>query len=279
MIDFTGHVRRESVRFAEAIQRAADADGALDATLLDATVPSCPDWRLADLIWHLSEVQDFWAHILDENISGPEGYERPPRPDDGALLDFIVQRSANLVAALERRQDDEPCWSWSPKGGTVGWVRRRQAQEALVHRVDAELTVGDSTPINDALAGDGVDEILRVMLDIGELPGWLSFHPEDGRVVLDAGNRWWALTLGRVTGRDPEAEADVEALDLPALSVVDAGDGSGEAAVVDGDTRIAASAADLNLWLWGRIDATALKVVGDVGAATRLRQTAADATK
>ncbi len=43
---------------------------------------------------------------------------------------------------------------------TAGYIARRQAHEALVHRLDAELTVGDRTPLDPRLAADGVDEAL-----------------------------------------------------------------------------------------------------------------------
>ena len=72
-----------------------------------------------------------------------------------------------------------------PTGGTVGWVLRRQAHEALVHRVDAEQTAG--LPVTDpgvVLAADGVDEMLGVM--VSGLPEWASFTPDGQRVRLHA---------------------------------------------------------------------------------------------
>lgn len=272
MIDFTEHVRSESAQFAAAV-RSAGPDA------LNNTVPACPDWRLADLVWHLSQVQDFWIHILDRKASGPEEYDRPERPDDVDLLDFLVGRSEALVPALDRG-DDEPCWSWSPKGGTVGSVRRRQAQEALVHRIDAELAVDAPTAIDEELAADGVDEILRVMLDADELPPWASFNADNHAVVLDTGDRWWSLRLGRVVGVDPDGDdPDGPGLDLRALSVADAGEGGGEGAAGPNDTRIVGSAANLNLWLWGRTGPDSFEVVGDPTAVAQLRATAADATQ
>ncbi len=264
MIDFDQHISSESARFIAAIRSGGD-------DVLDKVVPSCPDWRVADLVWHLTEVQDFWGHILGGHSDGPETYDRPPRPPDDALLDSLVQRTALLIDAL-RQPDENACWSWAATGGTVGWVRRRQAQEALIHRVDAELAAGDLTPIDEALAGDGVDEIIRVMLDVGELPPWASFVPRDV-VVLDTGERWWSLRLGRFIGAPPDGER----LDLPALSIEDAAIGPAPGA--NDVTRIVGSAANLNLWLWGRAGDHDLEVIGDAAVASQLRATAADATK
>ena len=57
----------------------------------------------------------------------------------------------------------------------MGFVRRRQAHEALIHRIDAELTAGRRTPVDPLLGADGVDEALRVMY--GGVPGVGQVHP------------------------------------------------------------------------------------------------------
>ena len=81
---------------------------------------------------------------------------------------------------------------------------RRQAHEALVHRVDAEQTAG--LPVTDpgvALAADGVDEMLGVM--VSGLPAWATFTPDGQRVRLlatDAG-REWVMAFGRFHGTSP----------------------------------------------------------------------------
>lgn len=271
MINFDHHVAAESARLAAAVRVGLDAEG---PSLLDRPVPSCPDWRLADLLWHMVEVQNFWVHILGDGISGPEGYDRIDRPADDRLLDLLTAGSAGLNDALVGKADDEPAWSWSPRGGTVGWIRRRQAHEALVHRVDAELTVDDRTGLDETLAADGVDELLRVMLDVGEPPDWASFDAEPSPIVLDVRTRWWTLVLGRFTGVDPDGGS----VDLPAASVVGRGDGA-PPPLVDGATGISASASEIFLWLWGRGGDTGLAVDGDAAAVTRLRATAADATR
>lgn len=266
MIDFSEHVQRESARFAEAVTEAG-------AGAIEQEVPSCPEWTVADLTWHLAEVQDFWMHIVGDGADRPEDYDRPSRPADTDVLDFLVERSTGLLAALER-PDQDACWSWSPLGGTVGWVRRRQAHEALIHRIDVELALDNRTPIDEALAGDGIDEILRGMLDVGELPPWASFTGEQNRVVIDTGDRWWALRLGRFVGTDPDgSDHDVPALRVEAAALVADLDLDG------GDTHIAGTAADLDLWLWGRGSANPLTVTGDAETANRLRATAADATQ
>ena len=83
--------------------------------------------------------------------------------------------------------------------------------EALIHRVDAELTVGAVTPLDPQLAGDGVLECLEWMY--GSLPGWARWEHDGSRVlvhVADTGHR--ALVgLGRATGRNPRSGDEIDA--------------------------------------------------------------------
>ena len=98
---------------------------------------------------------------------------------------------------------DTPAWTWS-EDQTVGFIRRRQAHEALIHRVDAELTAGRRTPMDPGLSADGVDEALRVMY--GGAPPWGSFTPTGAGTLRlrasDTGDTW-LVTTGRFTGTDP----------------------------------------------------------------------------
>ena len=99
---------------------------------------------------------------------------------------------------------DTPAWTWS-EDQTVGFIRRRQAHEALIHRVDAELTAGRRTPMDPGLSADGVDEALRVMY--GGVPPWGIFTPTGAGTLRlrapDTGNTW-LVTTGRFTGTDPD---------------------------------------------------------------------------
>ena len=133
-LDFLDHLELESARFAEAI----------DSAPPEAPVPSCPDWNADDLLWHLGEVQWFWGTIVRETADRAEQAEelKPPRPGDRAGLPAFYERaSRELADVLAAAPPDTPAWTWS-EDQTVGFIRRRQAHEALIHRVDAELTAG-----------------------------------------------------------------------------------------------------------------------------------------
>lgn len=131
-MDHLTAIVRESARFRAAL---VDADPG-------APVPTCPGWSADDLLHHLAEVQDFWAYVLREGVTDEPDRDPPPRPGTRAgLLAVFDTAHAALVDQLGQLDPTETRWSWAEEQ-TVGFTLRRQAHEALVHRVDAELTVG-----------------------------------------------------------------------------------------------------------------------------------------
>jgi uncharacterized protein (TIGR03083 family) len=239
-MDFNRHIVLESARFAGAIEQAPP----------DARVPSCPDWNADDLLWHLAEVQYFWGTVVLDKVDQGEADKRTPaRPGDRAgLLDFYRRASERLAGALTGADPGAHAWTWSDDQ-TIGFIQRRQAHEALIHRVDAELTAGHRTPIDQILAVDGVDETLRVMY--GGCPPWGTItpdpDPDPGRGMIrvratDTGDSW-LVTQARFTGTDPD---DGKSYDEPDIHIAPADPGGTAAAEVSG------AAGDLDCWLWNR---------------------------
>jgi hypothetical protein len=128
------------------------------------------------------------------------------------------------------------------------------AHETLVHRVDVEQGAGAVSAIDPALARDGLDEVLVVMLagDWSDAP-----EPEAaGRTVtIRSGSDAWRVVL------EPAAVAATPGLDLPS------------------DATVAGTPADLLLWAWGRAGADRLDVGGDPAVAVALRRRLALATQ
>ena len=246
------HIRTDSRRFRDVL---ADCDPA-------ARVPGCPDWDAADLLFHLAGVQHFWSTIVRRRPEGPEAVEELDRPAsyDGLLALYDASSTA-LVEALAQAEPGERAWTWAPEQ-TVGFIFRRQAHEALIHRLDAEQTAGRETPLDPALAADGVVEALDVMF--GGCPPWGTFTPGEGLVRFDVGGleQPVLVRLGRFTGTDPESGKDYDENDI---SVVP-DDGSSPDAVVTGD------GAALDPWLWRRTDDTGVVVAGNQEVYDRFRQ-------
>ncbi|MDI6911964.1 maleylpyruvate isomerase family mycothiol-dependent enzyme [Nocardioides sp.] len=243
--DYLGHLREDSGRFRAVLTGCDPA----------ARVPGCPEWTAADLLWHLTEVQQFWARIVRDRPTGPSrDWVEPQRPASyDALLAAFDEHSAALAAALEAADPAEPAWSWSEEQ-TVGFTFRRQAHEALIHRLDAEQTAGDVSPLDPELAADGVDEALAVMF--GGTPPWGTFTglPQYVRVDLtDRDESVW-VQVGHFTGTDPESGTHHDG--IADVSVVP--DPGGEPdVVVDGP------AGAIDAWLWRRGDDREIRVAGD----------------
>jgi uncharacterized protein (TIGR03083 family) len=134
-----------------------------------AQVPGCPGWRLNDLVWHLSEVQHFWAWVVKTRAPDPSTYVEPTRHPDDELLGLLAAQNAELETVLAGADPASRVWTWAPQQD-VAFVLRRQAQEATVHTVDVEQVLGDVRPIPTDVGLDGLDEWLEVMVP-GVLPG------------------------------------------------------------------------------------------------------------
>ena len=174
-------LRRDVDRFSR-VARAGD---------LTVPVPSCPDWMLADLVWHLVGVHSFWGDIVERRLQDPAEARRPDRPaDDAALPDLFDERAARLVHTLTDTDPSTPVWTWAARQ-EVGFVHRRMAQEIAVHRWDAEDAVGDAAPIEPDLATDGVDEFVH-----DHMPGGPRVIGRIELATTDTGVRW-SIGAGR----------------------------------------------------------------------------------
>lgn len=237
-LDYLAHLDAESERFGDLL---AEAD-------LMQPVPSCPEWTAGDLFWHLTEVQWFWGAVVRERVADPADIAaaRPERPADlDSLCHLFATVSTGLHQALSEASDDTAVWTWAADK-TAGFVRRRQAHEALIHRIDAELASGNSAdrwaPIDPALAADGVDEALRIMH--GGVPSWGTWVPgsSTARIETTDTGASWHVVLGRFSGTDPDDGTRYD--DLAMLDVTDA--------ETEPDAVVRGTAADLDCWLWGR---------------------------
>ena len=174
--EYLAVLERTNRRFADAAAEAVLARG------WPAPVPGCPGWTLADLVWHLSEVQHFWAWVVRTRAAEPSAYRAPQRHPDEELLGYLDAQNAELETALRGADPAQRVWTWAPRQD-VAFVLRRQAQEAVVHTVDVEQVLGDVRPIPADVGLDGIDEWLEVMVP-GALPD--GPPPEAHPVVLHA---------------------------------------------------------------------------------------------
>lgn len=191
---------------------------------LDAAVPACPGWDLADLVRHLGTVHRWATQVvvggeLPERArvdGGPEGRD--------ALIPWFAEGAAALAAALRDVDPQRPTWTFGPPEVAAFWSRR-QAQETLVHAWDARASQGQAFVIAPDMAVDGLGEIATVMF------------PRQVRLE-----------------RTPPLEHAIAFIPTDALPDADGivlfADGIRKPTTIDAMVR--GSAADLLLLLWGR---------------------------
>ena len=243
----------ETAPYEELLSLIDDRSAAFRAALsvapdLDARVPGCPDWSLADLVAHLSGVQRFWSVVVAAaDPTGPPSEEaRSGFEPQGDLLEWSAESARLLLAALRSAGADSPAWTWWGASGapmTAGAIARHQVQEAAVHAYDAQETIGKPEPLPAAVAVDGIAEFLSV--GAASLGGW-PHRP------------------ARVTFVATDGPSHV--LDLsPSGAVLD------PAASGAPVTTVHAPASDVVLALYGRIPFDTLRVEGDREVLAQLR--------
>ena len=209
----------------------------------DAPVPPCPGWTARDVVTHVAEV---YEHKLACTVLQRDPDPWPPQwPAQRDPLEWFVDAHQRLLALFTEWGPLAPSHTWWPEDQTVAFWARRMAQETVIHRVDAELSCGQASPIDPELAVDGVDEVLVVFLagDWSEAP---VDECQGQSVVVRTGGRAWEVQLLR----------DAVSVSQPH---------GGEVAEVSGEPEA------VLLWLWGRGPLRGLRHTGDASVPALLR--------
>ena len=151
---------------------------------LTRAVPACPGWDTRRLIGHIARVwTSVGAHVATQATEMIPSSDIASPPDDDRVVDFGAAALDELLTAFATVDPHTPVWTWTSQHD-VAFYHRRMHQETLVHRVDAELALGDSSVVDPDDGADGVDELFTVILDGrrgDDLPsGSLHLHRTDG---------------------------------------------------------------------------------------------------
>jgi uncharacterized protein (TIGR03083 family) len=236
---------------------------AVASTPPDARVPSCPDWSVADLAGHIAEVYRHKAAAIRLNAWPKPWPPRRPTVAPEADLDLAY---AELTGQLDIHSPADPAATWHDPDQTVGFWIRRMAQESVIHRVDAELAANRAagreitaiSAIDEALAVDGIDEVLRLFLAYGST----TWPDEFAAILDDADRRPVGLSAGTTHWTVIAAPKSIEVTQSTAAEAPSCA------------ARAEADPAALLLWLWNRADDDAIELsgVGDLlGQFRRLR--------
>jgi len=137
-------------------------------TELDTPIPTCPDWRMRDLVRHIGGVHrwatgyvgdrrtEAWDVDLDDIVG--------TWPADPDLIDWFREGHARLVHTLASAPPDLDCLTFLDAPSPLAMWARRQAHETAMHRVDAESPGGTITKFHPEFAADGVDELLSCFI-------------------------------------------------------------------------------------------------------------------
>jgi uncharacterized protein (TIGR03083 family) len=207
-------VDRLATGLREATGAFADAVAGLDPR---APVPTCPEWRVRDLVGHIGQAHRWAAELVRTRAAAPVPDPRDAEPGDPRdWRGWLDDGAAELVGALLIDTGPEtPVWTFLGAQPARFWLRRMLADTA-VHLADAAIAAGRPFTIAPDLAAETISEGLGLISsagaaglkpELGELRGdgqTLQLRPAD----VEPG---WLITRepGGVTWERRTADADV----------------------------------------------------------------------
>jgi len=235
-------------------QLAADGRALRDAaTDLDAAVPPCPGWTVRDAVEHTAMVYAHKSHVL-ETDAFEEGEWPPPGLTYDDVIDFYDEQLHRLIENLRTRDPKARAGTWYEPDQTVGFWVRRMMQETVIHRADVESASGPPSRVDDAVAIDGIDEVIERFLCF-DTWGYPKDVGSGQRITVVAGDGVWTVTLA------PEKATSERGDDAAA------------------DARISGSPSDVLLALWNRLPYDAVRTEGDASALAAMRTALAATTQ
>jgi uncharacterized protein (TIGR03083 family) len=221
---------------------------------LDASVPSCPGWDVAELVRHLGTIYSRVALVVSTKLAeAPSREDLRPAPEGDARLNWLAEQRTAMLAALEASDAGAQVWNWTASSpGPASFWFRRMAHETVIHRVDVELAHNLEPAQGDPeLSADTVAEFFDLFYprhateladaDRGGLGGSMHLHATDV-----AGAEW---TLKRGPGGITIVREHSKA-----------------------DVVLRGSAFELARWIWGRLATEQLEISGDRSIADRFRE-------
>jgi uncharacterized protein (TIGR03083 family) len=153
----TAGVQEETAAFAEAVV-------GLDP---HARVPTCPEWRVRDLVMHIGQAHRWSAELVRTRAAAPVPDPRKTGPGDPqGWAGWLRDGAAELVGAVTDAGPETAVWTFLGERPARFWLRRMLA-DTSVHHADAALCAGTDFAIAPELAADAISEGLELLSAAG----------------------------------------------------------------------------------------------------------------
>jgi uncharacterized protein (TIGR03083 family) len=182
----------------------------------EVSVPSCPEWSVADLIRHTGMVHRWVEQMIRTHAAerADQGSVEATLPADRSQYgEWLTDGATKVTATMRAAGPDAECWAYGPDQH-VRWWARRGAHETTLHHADLVLALGGEPSLDAGLSADGIDELLaflpygrRTKASMAELPTGgetLHLHGTDG-----AGEWMIRLTPDGMTWQRGHGKGDV----------------------------------------------------------------------
>jgi uncharacterized protein (TIGR03083 family) len=221
------------ITYTEAITKHGAAVAAAASGHLDEPIEHCPGWTMVDLVQHLTEVQWFWATVVEQRLQERPQEGRPTDVDRLELIDRFSRGAQHLVRVLGECDQATRVYTWAPQRQDVAFVTRHQVQEIVVHHWDAAHAAGVEYQVDPEVAADSIEEFLTFSVsnddDPIDPPGVTLGSPL-GLMCTDVERSWTVLD-----GDAPSTVRFIEGIEV-------------------GTPRIAGTSSDILLWLYSRVE-------------------------
>jgi uncharacterized protein (TIGR03083 family) len=139
----------------------------LQGSDLSVTVPTTPDWTLAQLVRHVggnlrsteTAVRTGTA-VVEPDKQVPEA-AGPAADDPWALFAWLAEGAARFADTLRGAGPAAEAQVWTVQRPTAFWARRA-AHDLVIHRADAAGAVGADFTVAPDMAADAIDELLEL---------------------------------------------------------------------------------------------------------------------
>ena len=176
---------------------------------LEQPVPSCPGWRVGDVLAHVGQALNWMSQIIEsrsQEVLWPHTNQHGYDWQSPGLFDWFQASRDRFVRLFGETDPDEPVWSWAGDNRAHFWLRL-ETMECAIHRWDAQSAVGTQEPIDRELAEDVIDATLRWFVPGRRSRSSLPDRGESYRFEQTDGPHSWSIRMveGRVVTGGHEA--------------------------------------------------------------------------